>query len=80
MCELQGLIEKCEKQGINDASDIIRRALAEQHRNTRHDAIEVIREKDMKANNQLFTFIVVDVEHDIMNLKQRSPLSLFVKE
>jgi len=74
MTELQELIEKCEKQGITDVADVIRRALAEQHRNTRHDAIEMLLEKGKKADNPLFAFIVVDIEREIMNLKQRSPL------
>lgn len=74
MNELKALINRCEAAGIADAENIISRALVEQHRNTRHDAIDTLLKKGAKADNPLFAFIVVDVQNDIMNLKQRSPL------
>lgn len=52
-----------------------RRLLAEQHRNTRHDAIDKINEISRKHNCNCPTFqqMFIEITSAIMNLKQREP-------
>ena len=44
MTELQEFIKKCKEKDLDDVDGIIRRALAEEHRNTRYAATGVVRE------------------------------------
>lgn len=63
---LKKFIEECKTKGVNDVDNIIRIALAEQHRNTRHDIIDMLVE---------FTYAApVTPISSVMNMKQRSPL------
>lgn len=48
--------------------------LAEQHRNTRHDVIELLLDKANAADNPLLSMMVGDLSYEVMNLKQRSPI------
>ena len=74
MNQLQQLVADCQELGLARAGKIIRYALAEQHRNTRHAAVEVLFETAAKADNPLLDAIVHDLSSEIMNLKQKSPL------
>ncbi|HEY3527343.1 MAG TPA: hypothetical protein VGK47_14190 [Nitrososphaeraceae archaeon] len=51
----------------------VQRLLAEQHRNTRHDAIEFLMDLYSNGNGTIQT-LVEELDKGIMNLKQRSPL------
>lgn len=48
--------------------------LKEQHRNTRHDAIEVALKTGKSLHDSTGAYTATWVERDLMNLPQRSPL------
>lgn len=57
--------------------DKLRIALAEQHRNTRHDAIdkiiEIIFKRQQDLSIEIPDYIIEEITVAIMNLKQRPP-------
>lgn len=73
MKKLEKFIKKCEEKGITEAERVINTALAEQHRNTRHDVIDEINRFFAFRTDDITQDDIISVAKNIQNLKQRKP-------